>query len=299
MSAASSTSTPAPSPILVVGMNRSGTKWLSNILCNHPDVFGAQLERHTGTLETNLFGKMQDLLGDLESVEHFIAFVELWAQTDFFKATGIEREFLYTRSERARSMLDAFRSVMSEAAIRADARFWLQKTSPIEAVEVLPWFPNARVVTIQRALVPTLESGSKLRRDRGEPDSLLKSAAVYGYEAKLIRRIQRQYGAVHVDYGSLRREPASQTQRICESIGLDFRPQMLEVPFAANTSFSGTPKRGERLASPRRDMVRAVEALVGALPLALLTALRKRMRRRRALLVTGTFAEIADRYRLR
>jgi hypothetical protein len=288
-----------PTPILVVGMNRSGTKWLSNILCNHPDVFGVLSERHGGILETNLFGKMQALIGDLERVEHFVAFVELWSQTDFFGTTGVEKELLYTRKERPREVLDAFRLVMDEAARRCGSRFWLQKTSPSEGWGVLPRFPDARIVTIRRGLVPTLESAAKLRRDRGEADSLAKAAAVYAYEAKVLRRIQRDRDAVHVEYESLGRSTEHEVRRICEAIGLGYRPEMLETRFAANTSFRGGDAPGERLGTARIGAARAVEAALGTLPLPLLATARNLLRSRRALLVTGTFSRIAERYGLR
>lgn len=290
----------AATPILVVGMNRSGTKWLSNILCNHSSVFGALADRHTGIIETNLFGKMQNLLGEIDRIEHFVAFVEMWTQTDFFSATGIEKEFVYRAAHRPpRSILSVFCLVMNEAARRRGARYWLQKTSPAEGLEVLPQIREAKVVTIQRGLVPTLESGSKLRQDRGEREPLIKSAATYAHEARLLRRISREFGAVHVDYESLRREPALEIRRVCEAIGLDFQPQMLESRFRPNTSFRATERRDSVLGPSKVRLARCVAALVTASPLPLTTWVRQGLAKRRAVLVTGTFSAIVERYALR
>jgi hypothetical protein len=291
-------SPPTLTPIIVVGMNRSGTKWLSNILCNHPEVFGAQAKSHKGIIETNLFGKLQDLLGDIGPVEHYIAFVELWTRTDFFRATGVEKEFLYERRDRPRDMLEAFRLTMEEAARRRGARFWLQKTSPIEAIEVLHLFPDARVVTIQRGLVPTLESGAKMWRDRGQPYSVLRAAAVYAYEAKLLRRVERDFRAVHVTYEALSRNPEQEIRSLCDHIGLSCRPEMISTPFEANTSFTAGA-RSPQLKSQRVWVARATAALVDYTPLPLLRVIRGRLRRRRALLVTRSFDEIATRHGLR
>ncbi|MFW6008127.1 MAG: hypothetical protein ACOCP8_02575 [archaeon] len=40
--------------IFVIGKNRSGTKWLSNTVANHKDVFCVQRPGAGGILETNL-----------------------------------------------------------------------------------------------------------------------------------------------------------------------------------------------------------------------------------------------------
>ncbi len=46
-------------PIFIVGTNRSGTKWLSNILANHPDVAAVQTERTLGIVETYMFDSLR------------------------------------------------------------------------------------------------------------------------------------------------------------------------------------------------------------------------------------------------
>ena len=88
-------------PIIVVGMNRSGTKWVSNILCNHEDVIGVQSERHFGILETNMFGTMQDKF-DLSSPEDYVGFLEMWSKTEFFRRTDIDKQMFYELAPRPR-----------------------------------------------------------------------------------------------------------------------------------------------------------------------------------------------------
>lgn len=45
-----------PLPVFVVGRNRSGTTWLANQLCEHPDIAGVQQERRHGIHESAYFG---------------------------------------------------------------------------------------------------------------------------------------------------------------------------------------------------------------------------------------------------
>ncbi|MBA7629902.1 hypothetical protein ES703_37409 [subsurface metagenome] len=46
------------SPIFVIGKNRSGTKWLSNVIANHKDIACIQHELFGGILEANVISRM-------------------------------------------------------------------------------------------------------------------------------------------------------------------------------------------------------------------------------------------------
>jgi hypothetical protein len=239
---------------------------------------------------------MQALIGEIDCAEHYVAFVELWAQTDFFKASGIEKEFLYQQAEKPRSMLKAFHLLMDEVARRAGAAHWLQKCSPIDAAMALSVFPGARVVTIQRELVPTLESSLKLSRVRGDSRSFIRAAAVYAYEAKRIAELLSR-GAAFVGYEDLRRQPDEEIRRVCGALGLEYRSEMLEVGYRSNTSFE-TGER-ETLGPARRRLAGLVAGAVKLIPTPVLGALRASLRSQRAVLVHGTYAEIVERYKLR
>ena len=64
-----------PTPVIVIGMTRSGTKWLSNILCNHSEMIGVQSEQHGGIIETNMFHIMPRKF-NLSFADDYIAFIE-------------------------------------------------------------------------------------------------------------------------------------------------------------------------------------------------------------------------------
>ncbi len=91
-------------PIFVIGRSRSGTKWLSNILLNHTAVAGVQSERKLGIAETDVFGAMQRVVGDLRRAENYVAFIAIWSQTDFFLASGADAEMFLARSPRPTTM---------------------------------------------------------------------------------------------------------------------------------------------------------------------------------------------------
>ena len=107
---------PAVRPIIVVGMNRSGTKWLSNIIARHRDVIAVQSPRTNGIVETNMFGPLPDKF-DLSSPDEYIGLVELWAATHFFRCTGVDKELFYGLRPRPTSGLQLFDVLMSAYAV--------------------------------------------------------------------------------------------------------------------------------------------------------------------------------------
>lgn len=71
-------------PIFVVGVHRSGTTWLANILCRHSNIAGIQAERHFGIHESVFFSHFIHNFGDLRNDNIFIQFVEAFASSDHF-----------------------------------------------------------------------------------------------------------------------------------------------------------------------------------------------------------------------
>jgi hypothetical protein len=194
-------------------------------------------------------------------------------------------------------MLEAFHLLMDEVARRAGTAHWLQKCSPIDAAMALSAFPGARVVTVQRDLIPTLESSLKLSKVRGDSRSFIRAATVYAYEAKRIAELRLSHGATHVSYEDLRRQPDAEIRCVCGALGLEYRSEMLEVGYRSNTSFE-TGER-ETLGPTRRRLAALVAGTVRLIPTPVLGALRASLRSRQAILVPGTYAEIVEQYKLR
>lgn len=287
-----------PVPLIVIGMNRSGTKWLSNILCNHREVAGIQSALHTGVLETNFFGTVQRLFGEELSVDHYVGLLEMWAQSDFFKAAGVEKELFYALRPRPSSPLQMFVTLMEEVARRRGARYWLQKTSPLAAREILARLPPGRVIVTRRAALPLLESTVRLRRDAGERISSFRAAAIFALEEQILERIEREPGTLATSYERIQADPAAEASRLCEALGLAYDARLLEVPFEKNTSFAGASEREQVFSGGEHLAIRTTLALARRLPLTLLDWLRERLRGEQTQLVEGTFREIVRRHGL-
>lgn len=282
-------------PIIVVGMNRSGTKWLSNIISRHPDVIAVQSRRNNGILETNMFGALPDKF-DLSRPDEYIGLVELWAATHFFRLTGLDKELFYRLSPRPGNGLQLFEILMNEYARRAHKGHWLQKTTPKLADKVLEHFPQARVVVIRRGLMDTMRSTIAMQSWSGRR-SFFRAAWDFVYQGKLLNRLCRQHPTVEMDFGTLRAEPAREEARLFHELGLA-RENLSEDAFPPNVSFASNQQRRNIMSRRVSLFARLLVGAMWLIPLPILSAAiagRARFRKRKIVpLVADTFGELGD-----
>ena len=226
-------------PIIVVGMNRSGTKWLSNILANHPDVACVRGERFQGILETNMFGTMGRKF-NLQYPDDYVAFLELWTKSDFFTMTGIDQEWfvaLLCHRNWPRDTVEIFALLLQALAHQQRKRFWLQKTGPAMGLALGDRFPSAKVLIIQRDMKDTVRSTVQLATNQGRHVSTAR--AVYGYviEAKMLMKLRQLRDVCFLRYEELLAKTEEQVQVVCDHIGIDYSTSLLDISFKRNTSF--------------------------------------------------------------
>ena len=288
----------SPTPIIVIGRNRSGTKWLSNILCNCNDVIGMQrdLKGSGGMMETNLFGNLQRVFPSLSGSDEYVGFIELWTSTDFFKQTGLNKEFLLRFSPRPTDVIDIFGIVMNELAEKNKFKFWIQKTSPFQARKALKRFTNSRKVIITRNIVDTIRSQLGGIRRNGVRGNLLKEVYFYVLQGKILNRLQRDFAEQDAvtEYEKLKQSPELETRRICSIIGLDFTPDMLEISFSQNTSFKNEEHRDSILNKWEEFLIRIFHKLFRLLPFWFMKLVRRiHPKSNHRIFVPGTFASIS------
>ena len=286
----------AITPIVIIGMNRSGTKWVSNILCSHEEVIGAQSERSTGILETNMFGAMQDRF-DLSDPDEYVGFLELWAQTELFRRTNVAKEVFYKLSPRPRSFLKMFDLLMSEFARKNGKGYWLQKTSPLRAPAVLQYFNDARIVVVRRNLIDTLKSTWGLQMRYGSR-KILRSVYAYVRQRKIMDQIAKNYVVVEVHYETLKMQTGGEVVRICRELGLDPDKISTQSSYAKNTSFHSESQRENIMSGKGRLFVRCAAALINLVPLSVMSTsatLKARLFGRRPIpLMPGSFGDLID-----
>lgn len=283
-------------PIILIGMNRSGTKWVSNIICSHDDVIGVQSDRTGGILETNMFGAMQDKF-NLGYPDDYIGLIELWSATQFFQLAGIEKKFFYELSPRPRKVLQLFELQMNEYARRNGRNYWLQKTAPRKAQRVLEYFTNARIVVVRRDLMDTIRSTLGLQSLHGTRN-LVRATRECVYQNKLLDRICRRYPAIQVSYEALRADTAREEARLFAELDLVAGKRSQPASFPRNSSFASGEQRRNIMSARERLIAKVLARLVALLPVDAISAaiaVRAAFANRRPVpLVTDTFGELGD-----
>jgi hypothetical protein len=193
-------------PIFVVGRNRSGTKWLSNILANHASIAAVQHPEGnwSGMLSTNLLSQFPKVFGDLRNNENRSGFIACFA----------------VAPEGAQPHASLPPQPVPEG-----------KFVVIRRTNVLDNTRSSLALHQQGEVKP-----ASSRRIAGE-------LASYFLHRAIEQHYLRGQSFLLVEYEQLKSDTDRTVRPICDFLGLDYDPSMLKVPYAPNTSFLGRKKR--------------------------------------------------------
>ena len=99
--------------IFVIGRNRSGTKWISNILSNNIEISSIQRKGAGGILECSLLSHFPRHF-NIKNTEDRSAFEILFKESNFHRCSGIDDKFLETTTYS--SFMDFFEQYMNAVA---------------------------------------------------------------------------------------------------------------------------------------------------------------------------------------
>jgi hypothetical protein len=278
-------------PVIVAGINRSGTKWLSNEIAAHPEIACVQADVHGGIVESNLlteYGRGFDLASDSDYEE----FLQFWQRTHFFHLAQGDTNWLRSLEPRPSNSVEALRFLMEAYATGLSKKFWVQKVSPRDAAATLDALPDARVVVIRRAAVDTVRSKVRLDSKRGVKTNPLRGGMSQGIQSRKLDRILQREDVLLVRYESLLAERAETMNEVFRFIGLG--PVEASSDFRPNTSFANTSDRKETLGKYGETVVRMASGLCQVLPLTFLESMQKVFARERAEIIPGTFVHEED-----
>lgn len=252
-------------PVFVAGNNRSGTKWLSNILLNNPHIAGVQSQRHHGIVETNIFQNFPLMFGELENMENYIGFVECFSATDFFKITGLSKGVLY--QYHPKDYADFFRYLMNRYAGNQETDFWLQKIQSILLSKIYIQFNDARFIIIKRNAVKTIRSACVLQKRKGAPSRFAKEILIYCFSTKIWKTYRKKENVMTVTYEELLSDQESTVQKICRFIEVPFSHDMLNSRYKKNTSFESKSEKESLFPKYKAFIVKIVTPILSMLPL--------------------------------
>ena len=252
-------------PILVVGMNRGGTTMHGNVLCRHPEVAAPQHELHWGCKESQVLLHKQ-YWPQFSDPAAYADFLERYSLGDYFiLARG---DYDYFAGNPPASFYEFYLEMMDQFCAAEGAKYWVMKIEerfyhyPQELETFLSMlldrYAQPRFIGILRDFEGVLKS--HLRRQVSEDQ--LKSAGLslgqqkfalsqtlrYASQRPRIRKMIREQNGLLLTFREATKEAERTNRAICEYLGLEFAPEMLEREYEANTSFKSSREREEIIA---------------------------------------------------
>ncbi len=284
--------------IFVIGRNRSGTKWLSNILANHIDIAAVQRKGAGGIIESNILTRYPQHF-NLFEVEERTAFEILFKTSNFHKCSGINGEVLI--SGNYNSYYDFFTQYMNEIAIGRGSRFWLQKTSSDQLPNITREFPAAKILIIQRRnifdnLLSTISnaSGEKVMPAIIPLKEMLISILGYWRYSKIENKYSKSSNVFVLTYEDLKSDNQKTMTSVCEFLNIPFQEEMLQQVYAPNTSYK---KYNKDKFYSRWNILRVniLSNLIKYFPLMLLNFFNKKLsfllKHKQSMFISKTFEE--------
>lgn len=279
----------SPTPIFVLGMNRSGTKWLSNLLANHPEIASVQAEFADGILETNILYPGPRKF-DFSRDDDYAAFLALWNMSDFVQTTGIDVTRFARLRPQPRTPVQLFATLMNQYAKQQHKPYWVQKTGPEGSDAIVEQLPHARFIVILREVVDTVTSAYHLGQIEGQNDGILSTTFGYVLGEKSLLRLAKKTNAYVTTYAALRKDPRAELKRVCEHLQLSFSDVLLQLAYQPNSTFRNKSHRIS-LAWHQQFLVRSLAFALRCFPESVLRtyALHRPYARATVPFVPGTF----------
>jgi Sulfotransferase family len=271
-----------PRPVFVLGLQRSGTTWIANLLCEHPKIAGVQAAEHRGIHESIFFSHFARAYGDLRDDDAFGRFARHLTSSDYYLLTELPEDWL--ERQRPTSYADAFRLLMNEVARRKRATCWIEK-SPHHTLlcdALAQQFPDARFVCVTRSDVGLARSrlwayGRTPQRYPGRLFTLARATAANALYSRVLRQfVRRCPRAILVTYEALTEDLEREMRRTATFLGQAFDRRLLRSRYGANSSFGSERARAQALGRVDRAVIRLLSAVAGITPLAWLGALERR-----------------------
>jgi hypothetical protein len=236
-------------PIFVVGAPRTGTTLVREMLNRHPRIHLFD--------EVHFFERVWDdraQIGDLgspfsqtQAVQRLRGIVrEFGSDPEVADVLTVE-EYRRRLMEQGRTYANLLRILLQAGADLQGAALW-GDSSPQDVLylpTILAWYPDARIVALVRDPRGFLASyknywrrGVESYRERYNP--LTNSVLWKSYMTAMLEAERRPDGeaVLRLRYEDLTAEPERWARRLCEHVGVDWTPDVLDVS-ARNSSFEG------------------------------------------------------------
>lgn len=274
--------------IMVLGRERSGTKWLTNLIANHDSLSCVQSQQHCGVLESNLFQQMKTTFGDLTVEENKTAFRLCFQGTTFFRITDVSPEFLHEND--SNDYVQIFFDLMDEYAQKENRTGWVQKANSLHGEKILEAAPNTKFIVVQREPIDNLLSSLLRNSKRLSLIRTVQHLLGYTYASKIEKRFCHRHKVLRVRFEDLKSSKQKTLKKICDYLDLEYSDDMTEDRFPRNTTFKSEQK--PKFSTFQRQRLKFLFWMISMLPLPAIRFFRNQAHKRRTQrnrFVAGTF----------
>ena len=268
----------------MVGMNRSGTKWVSNEISKYTNVYAVRSSR-TGIREDNILGALMDKF-DISIQEEYIGLIELWSSTDFFVRTCVDKSLFLDRSRRSGSHLDLFTTLMKACTEREGTEYWVQKFSPDQVVKFD--LRDFLLVLVRRSITDQVKSNLLRRNRRPRLLDILRSVVSYCRQEKVMNSIASHNKVYWIQYESFLGSTVNVLELMQSFFKIDLGSFDSTITFIPNSSFHGRPR--EEFTKVQKAFIKISYRIVSVLPGFFIEWMRSR--KRKGVLIPGSFSHI-------
>jgi Sulfotransferase family len=230
-------------PIFIVGAARSGTTLLKNLLNRHPRIsICGETHFHRYIYQRRrAFGDLSNPTNRKRAVDEYVAFRRLWFVTD----RAVLREKLLTEATSYRAMFTCFVKYFADSQGKER---WGEKTPQhtLFSQTLCDWYPHGIILHIIRDPRDVVAS---LQRMPWAAQSVVQNARRWLKGNLAAHRCSHRPQYVPVRYETLVTQPEQELARICDRLGEDYVPSMLE------------PEVGGASLEPGEWMLRARQAI--------------------------------------
>ena len=277
-----------PTPIFVLGIQRSGTTFAANLLAAHPQIAAVTAERHQGVHESVFFSHFARVHGDWSDAFARRKAVAGFLTSDYFRLTGLDPAL--PGIAKPEDEAGFFRAVMDAFAASHDAQAWVEK-SPHHTLlvdKIAAALPDARFLCVTRETADFL--ASRLWSYGRTPPPYPQRAATISractsnvFHSRFLADFVARLGpsrAFLVEYAALQSDADAALTPLLNACGL--MPQNGQRPaFRPNSSFSASREREAALTRTDRLIAWISTHAAKSVPLWILSRLQARQSARR------------------
>lgn len=268
--------------LFVLGLQRSGTTYLGNLLAAHPQIAAITDARHQGIHESVFFSHFAEAWDYADPAQRRTA-IAAFLSSDYGQLLA-PGDALRARIGAQESAGGIFCAAMDGLAAREGASLWAEKSPHHTAIagRIARALPGARFIAVERSSAGLIASrlqayGRTPPRGLRRWGAILRGAVSNACHKRLIARLARAHPGrvLRLRFEEFRAGGPAALDGLTGWLGIDPAPG-LAPGFAPNSSFASEAERARALSTPERLAIRAAEALARLVPLPLLDTLRRR-----------------------